>query len=164
MKDQLQLYGQKLLKNIDRVGIAVFAGLLAFAVFLFLQESGHEVEPIETPRASAFDERIPSEDYDKVMASMVDLTPELSERDEFRPLITTNMFSARSVRESADLVRDVEADYTRARAAFDAGNHAEARRLVDGILRRMPTHRRTLELQGQIAEATAGANAAGATQ
>lgn len=160
MKDRLIVLGNQLLKNIDRVGIGVFLALFIASGVLFLRESEFIPPEITSPPPSPFEERIPNEEFELVVANMTELDEAIEENPRILRLIQAPMFDARRVRETVEALAEIESDYRRAESALEAGNLTEATRLVESILRRNPTHRRTLVLQEQIAEAQGGGDPA----
>ncbi|MDK2973258.1 MAG: hypothetical protein PWP23_3013 [Candidatus Sumerlaeota bacterium] len=158
MKDQLVVYGNKLLKNLDRVAVVVFVLLVLWTGLLYMSENNYQIPEAETPAAQPFEVRIPDEEgnYARLERNFFETQPEIGKDPRMRRLVSINMFDAQSVKGQAELAREIENDFRKAEEAFGQQNYDSALSLIDSILRRNPAHRRTLELKDQIIAATTG--------
>jgi hypothetical protein len=158
MKDQLIVLGNRLLKNIDRVAVVVFLALVILMGSLYLKESADQLPEIELGSSPPFREKIPDEDghYERLKRNFFDLQTDISRDPDLRRLVAISMFDAQSIKGATEQAREIENDYRRAERAFQTQDYGSALSLIESILRRNASHRRTLELRDQVLAATRG--------
>jgi len=159
MNEKLQIFGQKLLKNIRVIALVFFAIHLIVSYWLAAKERKFR-EPLEPPPPPVeILEKFPNENYDLVVGNLVTQTKDLQDDARASRLLRVNMFSDKSVASEMEMEASVREDYLRAQQAFSDGRDDEALRLVDAILQRNPTHRGSTELKMKIESKKAEAEA-----
>jgi len=152
MKEQLEIIGQRLLKNLDRVSIVVFLLLALVAGYFYFAEQNFVPDTVETPASVAWVEQFPNDEYRKIQEQVTNAPDDIRDNPESSILLAVRMFDRTSVEAEQETARAVEADYERAQQAFTSGNLSRAEELVESILRRNPNHQNALELKTLIEE------------
>jgi len=162
MKDQLEIIGKRLLKNIRIVAVVFFAALLAASFVLSSKESNF-AEPVpDPPQPQPISNKFPSDNYTLLASSFVKQNTDISKDERLNRLVRVSMFDDKSVASEKEMEEAVRDDYQKAQQAFTDGKIDEALRLVESILQRNPTHRGSLEIKRKIEERKAAEAAAAA--
>lgn len=167
MKDQLEIIGKRLLKNLRFIAVGFFAVLLGASYFLYAREQNFPQPAADPPAPKPIESKFPNDNYNVVVSSFAAQKKNIEDDPRISRLIRVNMFDDKSVASEAEMEAAVREDYVKAQEAFTAGKLDDAMRLVESILQRNPTHRGSTEIKRKIeerrkAEADAAAAAAAA--
>lgn len=145
---------KKILTRLDLVACGVLLVILIIIGYIVLiWEKQTSIPDIEKPQAQAWDRKIPSPEYELLKSSYAEDKPPLTQDENLRTLIQTDMFSIKAVRETEESRSRFGEDIRRADQAIRAGNLDEAQRLIDTIIAADPNSREALDLKQQLENA-----------
>jgi hypothetical protein len=159
--EQLKDIGQKLLKRIDLVVLAVLLGLMITAGAMVLSESGSTPPEPEDPPVKTWTFLIPhpgldppakieNKDFDEVTVSLIEANPDINQDPAARRLIANNMFVLKSAAEQEATRQESNRKYNEAERLAAAGDNAGALRIVEEILVNDPSYSNARQLREKL--------------
>jgi len=150
MNEQLVAMWNRLRRRIDYVVIFTLAVLLGVVVLLYWveQQAPQPKRPTLPPTPVS---PTPA-DWPSFMNQVFLQPKQLSKVTSFAGLLDYNMFDARSIAVQSELVAQMDREFTKAQDAYLKNDLDTAERICTEIIRRMPSHRKTIELLKMIRE------------
>ncbi|MCX8037276.1 MAG: hypothetical protein N3D11_09585 [Candidatus Sumerlaeia bacterium] len=146
----LQAQWVKIRRKIDQVVIAALAVLLGITALLWYVEQQVTLPPLPPPPPPQLSPT--PEFWPSFMKDTFTHPKDLRSIQELRSVIDFNMFDARSAALQSGLLARLDKQFEQANQAFMSGNIPEAKRILQDIIKEMPSHRRAFELMGTIAD------------
>jgi hypothetical protein len=165
MNDKTKHYIRLAERNLGRIVMGVLFVILAGLVYAIYSEQGSTaVESAEGGVPAKLPDPVADNAHFKrveAMSSTVDYTsfPQIQQVAQY------NMFDYKSVRDKQEIERGADQKFAQAQAAANNKQNEEAKRLLNEILKQVPTHKKAKELldklnSGAKAEATPAATPA----
>ncbi len=146
----LQAQWVKIRRKMDQVVIAALAVLLGITALLWYAEQQVTLPPLPPPPPPQLSPT--PEFWPAFMKETFTHPKDLRSIQELRGVIDFNMFDARSAALQAGMMARLDKQFEQANQAFLSGNIPEAKRILQDIIKEMPSHRRAYELMGTIAD------------
>lgn len=141
---------EKILKRLDLVMIGVLGSLLGLVVLMMIQEQGYTIEEVTAPSPRPWEVKLPSPQYDKVVAHMLQVQSDINKDEKVRRAVRNNMFDVKSAREATEAAKVSNEEFNRAERLFQEKKYQEAATIVDGTLARDPNHRPSQDLKKRL--------------
>jgi hypothetical protein len=161
MSDKTEQYIKLLKRHSDRLFIAALYLLLGIMVFLYFREQGSQIgisEDAGKP-AQLSDPVVNNVFFKKIDTMSKPQSLADPQFNEIQQVAQFNMFDHKAVKDKQEIERQADQRFASAETAAAAGQKEEAIRLLNEILRQIPSHKRAKELLEKLRPSTA----AGAT-
>lgn len=164
----------KLAKRLDLVALGVLAFLLILSGWLYLREEGYIIDQPPAPPPRTWQTKLPIEKagnvdeatskiVQNITSSIIKTSANINDDEVARRMIVNNMFDIKSVKEQAQVQKELNEGYNEAEKLFQGGKLNEALAKVNGILQMDPRHKPSLELKARLEEMLKGPAPAEAT-
>lgn len=150
MKDKLLDFWRKMLLHADRSVTAALGIILLVIVGLYMRERSTEVAPPEDLPRVPFEELMPNDHFTKIHDKYIAVTPDISQDAKLRPLIEFNMFDLKEVKAQEELQKQFDEQVEQAARLIKDGKKADALKILESVLTRMPRHVRALDLRNEL--------------
>jgi hypothetical protein len=160
MNDKAAQYKKLLKNNVDRLIIAVMYGLMFFLIYLWQAEQATQTLPPEQLPAKLEDAvaRNSAARQIKEMAQpqSIEQHPAILQVSRF------NMFDYKAVKEKDKIEKEANEKISQVEAAMKEGRNAEAKRILEEVLKVIPAHQRARELMEKLNSSLPETSKAGA--
>lgn len=158
MNDRYKELLLKATKRLDLVAMGALLLLLIIVGYMFLAEQQADLgEPEQPPRRQwtvklpdPASDQPPDPYYVDARSTIIDVDPDINANPRARRIIQNPLFVMRSAAEQAEFQEEMNRLYIQADRLFSAGQHEEARVIVDNILAQDPANRNARALLDRL--------------